>query len=179
MRWAFSLHLHLDSARNAVSAHLEMVGAGFFAIAQDFDRCFARIVDQVISLDRELRDLDIVDGRRLLKQRFDFRLHLLVVEQTGNKVSDDDESSNQKSLSEQRLSKPAFLREGGGVGSGPFDFWAILFRAAVFVSFRKGDRLPGIFLRLERSERFAAGALGREERIVERWRRCSWDGFRG
>ena len=75
-----------------------MVGAGFFAIAQDFDRCFALIVDQVISLDRDLRHLDVVDGRRLLKKRLDFRLHLLVVEQTGATVRDDDESSNQKGL---------------------------------------------------------------------------------
>ena len=75
-----------------------MVGAGFFAIAQDFDRCFARIVDQVMPLERELRHLDVIDGRRLLEQRLDFRLHLLVVEQTGATVRDDDESSNQKGL---------------------------------------------------------------------------------
>jgi len=179
LRWAFSFHLHLDSARNAVSAHLEMVGAGFFAIAQDFDRCFALIVDQVISLDRDLRHLDVVDGRRLLKKRLDFRLHLLVVEQTGATVRDDDESSNQKGLSEQRLSKPAFLFWGDAGGSGHFDFWAILFRAAVFVSFRKGDRLPGIFLRLDRPEWFLLGTLGWGGRIVARGWWCRWVGFRG
>ena len=112
----------MDSARNAVSAHLETIGAGFFAIAQDFDVCFARIVDQVISLERELGHLDVVDGRRLLKQHLDLRLHLLVIEQTGATVRKDYERSNQKSLFEERHSKVLFLGERGDGGSGSFDF---------------------------------------------------------